>query len=61
MHTHKCPNCFELIQMAEIPKIGDVVHCEECKTTFEIVWLFPLELLQANLQLPTTVENISKI
>ncbi|NIX57508.1 MAG: hypothetical protein GWN14_16680 [candidate division Zixibacteria bacterium] len=47
--------------MAEIPKIGDVVDCEECKTTFEIVWLFPLELVQANLQLPTTVENISKI
>jgi lysine biosynthesis protein LysW len=41
--TH-CLNCQADIPLGVDPKIGQMVTCPACQSSFEVVWLFPLEL-----------------
>ena len=54
MLSHKCPACVTLLTLEDLPRIGELVFCQLCGTTFEIVWLFPLELI------PISVESTKK-
>jgi lysine biosynthesis protein LysW len=44
MHSYLCPSCSSPLSVAETPHIGDLVICPVCHKTYEVVWLFPLEL-----------------
>jgi len=44
MHSYICPACSSPLSVAENPHIGDLVICQVCHRTYEVVWLFPLEL-----------------
>ena len=55
MQSHNCPNCTRPLVLGDLPKIGELVQCQHCDITFEVVWLFPLELI------PLSVQSTSKI
>ncbi|NDD63504.1 MAG: lysine biosynthesis protein LysW [Acidobacteria bacterium] len=39
-----CPECGAEIHVDEEADKGDVIHCEECEVTLEVVGLDPIEL-----------------
>ena len=39
-----CPECKEDVQVDEDTDKGDIVECENCDTTLEVVGLDPIEL-----------------
>jgi len=58
MHIHNCPNCSTPLLLADLPKIGELVQCQHCASVFEVVWLFPLELIPINVQATPPVEQV---
>jgi lysine biosynthesis protein LysW len=46
MTTLKCKKCHFSIQLGENPQINQQAKCPECGAMYEIVWLFPLEVIQ---------------
>jgi len=45
MYAHKCPTCSSPLSVVDLPRIGELVYCQNCETTYEVVWLFPLEMI----------------
>lgn len=58
MQSHNCPNCSTPLEMGDLPKIGELVQCKHCKKTFEVVWLFPLELIPLNVQVKPQIKKL---
>jgi lysine biosynthesis protein LysW len=42
--TTSCPVCKNETELYFPPKIGQLVTCQVCKTTLEVIWLFPVSL-----------------
>ena len=58
MQSHNCPNCSTPLELGDLPKIGEPVQCLHCKMAFEVVWLFPLELIPINVQATPRIEKL---
>jgi lysine biosynthesis protein LysW len=59
MLSHNCPTCSTSLLLSDLPYVGQLVFCQECETTFEVVWLFPLELMPLAVQPKKKTENLS--
>jgi len=57
MQSPNCPNCSKPLTLGDLPAIGELVQCQHCHTTFEVVWLFPLELIPLPVQAAPMLEN----
>jgi predicted Zn finger-like uncharacterized protein len=44
MLTPRCPECKSMIDIADIPIIGEVILCPDCKKEFTVTWLYPITL-----------------
>jgi len=44
MLSPNCPKCSAPLSLVDLPRIGEQVNCPSCEDSFEVVWLFPLEL-----------------
>ena len=42
--TPRCPECKSMIDIANIPVIGEVILCPDCKREFIVTWLYPITL-----------------
>ena len=42
----------------DLPKIGELVQCQHCASVFEVVWLFPLDFIPADVQGAPTAEHL---
>ena len=40
-----CPVCNNETDVFVSQKIGQLVNCQVCKTTLEVIWLFPISLV----------------
>ena len=58
MQTYNCPNCLTPFALGDFPKIGELVQCQHCEMTFEVVWLFPLDMIPINVQVTPMVEKL---
>jgi lysine biosynthesis protein LysW len=39
-----CPQCDDRVRFAELPDVGDIVHCRTCDARLEVISLNPIEL-----------------
>ncbi len=44
MLTPRCPECKSMIDITNIPVIGEVILCPDCKKEFTVTWLYPIAL-----------------
>ena len=58
MQTNNCPNCSTPLVLGDLPKIGELVQCQHCQMKFEVVWLFPPELIPIHGQAAPTIETL---
>jgi len=58
MQIHNCPNCSSPLLLTDLPKIGELVQCQHCASVFEVVWLFPLDFIPADVQGAPTAEHL---
>ena len=42
--TTLCPVCKNETDLSFPPTIGQLVICQVCKSTLEVIWLFPISL-----------------
>lgn len=59
MNFAECLQCEAHIKLNNRPHIGQQIHCNECKTKFEVVNLHPLEFgpIEATTKLPPPQKN----
>lgn len=53
-----CQNCKKVVQISSSLEIGKVVECPSCGFKYEVVWLYPLELVPYQVPLPPTQEGL---
>jgi lysine biosynthesis protein LysW len=44
MYRALCPDCGEIVQLAERAQVGDRVACVECGVELEVLSVYPLDL-----------------
>lgn len=59
MLTITCLNCSSTISLEDMPYIGGFVSCQSCEVTFEVVWLFPLEIVPVKVQPVGKTDNLT--
>jgi hypothetical protein len=42
--TPRCPECKSMIDITNIPAIGEGIRCPVCKSEFTVTWLYPITL-----------------
>ena len=42
--TPRCPECKSMIEIGNIPVIGEVILCPDCRREFTVTWLYPITL-----------------
>jgi hypothetical protein len=48
MLTPRCPDCKSLIDITDVPLIGEAILCPACKKEFTVTWLYPITLDNKN-------------
>lgn len=54
-----CQNCHNEVPITYPFQIGKIVECPTCRTKYEVVWLYPLELAPCPNPFPPTEEDLS--
>jgi alpha-aminoadipate/glutamate carrier protein LysW len=47
MSVHPCPECESKVELAEAPRLSEIVECAECGSVLEVVSIEPVLLALA--------------
>jgi lysine biosynthesis protein LysW len=53
-----CQSCEKVVQINPSLEIGKVVECPSCGAKYEVVWLYPLELVPCQDPLAPTQDDL---